>query len=108
MTWSFAFARFGLRDEVAVDYRFLAVAGGVVGALFALALAGHLTGAPWSSRLAVALAAFDIIGEFVAQGTLSILVTVSFVVVIAVLLLAWSDLRAVSHGIVGGKSHTDR
>jgi uncharacterized membrane protein len=61
--------------------------------LFAVALAGHLAGRTWSLPLAGGLALFDIVGEFVAQGTFAITVTVSFVVAIAVLILAWREGR---------------
>jgi hypothetical protein len=36
----------------------------------------------------IALALFDIIGEFVAQGKLDIMITVSFIVAIILLILA--------------------
>lgn len=91
VTWAFASDALGLRDTVVVDYRWLMVSGGLVALLFAAALAGHLAGRAWSLPLAAGLALFDIAGEFVAQGTLAITVTVSFVVAIAVLLLAWRE-----------------
>jgi hypothetical protein len=93
VTWVFTTGRFGLRNEVAVDYRWLAVAGGLLAILFATALAGHLAGRRWSAWFAAALVAVDIVGEFVAQGTVSITVTVSFVVAIVVLVLVVRELR---------------
>jgi hypothetical protein len=43
---------------------------------------------PWAINLIAALALFDIVGEFVAQGTIGIVITVSFLVAILVLILA--------------------
>ena len=93
VTWAFAADQFGIRESVAVDYRWLTVLGAIAGVLFGIALAGHLTGRRWAAWLALALAAFDIVGEFVAQGTITIQVNVSFIVAIIVLLIAWTELR---------------
>jgi hypothetical protein len=56
--------------------------------LFSLSLWGIVTHRRWALNLVIVLAIFDIIGEFVAQGTLSIVVTVSFLVAILLLMLA--------------------
>lgn len=93
VTWTFVTDRFGIRDEVVVDWRWLAVIGGAAGLLFAVALVGYMGGRRWSLRLAILLASIDIVGEFVAQGTVSIVVTVSFLVAIAVLVVAVRELR---------------
>lgn len=93
ITWAFASDRFGIREDVAVDYRWLMVLGAGVGILFGVALAGHLAGRGWALWLALGLAVFDIVGEFVAQGGLSIVLNVSFIVAIIVLLIAWTELR---------------
>ena len=98
VTWAFIAGRFGLRDEVAVDYRWLAATGGLAAVLFAVALAGHVIGRSWSVWLAAGLAVVDIVGEFVAQGRLAITVNVSFVVASAVLLLALFELRTAPRG----------
>jgi uncharacterized membrane protein len=42
----------------------------------------------WATNLVVALALFDIVGEFVAQGRIDIVVTVSFVVATILLIVA--------------------
>jgi hypothetical protein len=93
VTWAFAADALGLRETVVVDHRWLMVSGGIAAVLFAAALAGQLAGRAWSLPVAGGLACFDIAGEFVAQGTLAITVTVSFVVAIAVLVLAWREVR---------------
>jgi hypothetical protein len=75
----------GLRQAVAVDWRWLATVGGMVGVMFAVALIGLLRSRPWSLTLLSGLALVDVIGEFVAQGTAAITITVSLVVALAVL-----------------------
>ena len=58
------------------------VAGAAVAILFALSLWGMLSGKRWALSLLIGLAVFDILGEFVAQGTLAIKIHVSFLVAI--------------------------
>lgn len=41
----------------------------------------------WVLNLIIALALFDIVGEFVAQGGISIVITLSFVVAVILLVL---------------------
>ena len=80
--------RFGLRQAVVVDYRWLGALGLLAMILFALACWGLLRGQRWSLTLLVALALFDIAGEFIAQGKVSITITVSLLVALAILFLA--------------------
>ena len=77
----------GVRATVAVDYRYLMVAGGIVAILFFIALWGLLTEKTWSISLVAGLAVFDIVGEFIAQGTIFITLMVSFVVAVVLLVL---------------------
>jgi hypothetical protein len=42
----------------------------------------------WATGLVILLALFDILGEFVAQGTIGIVITVSFLVAVILLILA--------------------
>ena len=69
-----------IRSQVAVNPNLLLFSGAVVAVLFVVAFWGMLVKKRWAIHLTLALALFDIIGEFVAQGTLSIDITVSFVV----------------------------
>jgi hypothetical protein len=77
-----------IRSTVAVSPNVLLVLGAIVAVLFSLSLWGIVTHRRWALNLVIVLAIFDIIGEFVAQGTLSIVVTVSFLVAILLLVLA--------------------
>ena len=77
-----------IRSTVAVSPNVLIVLGAIVGVLFSLSLWGIVTHRRWALNLVIVLAISDIIGEFVAQGTLSIVVTVSFLVAILLLMLA--------------------
>lgn len=76
-----------IRATVAVDYRVLMILGGIVAVLFALALWLIWRGNPLGAWLVIGLALFDIVGEFIAQGTLGININVSFVVAIVLLIL---------------------
>ncbi|MGE3961041.1 MAG: hypothetical protein AB7F65_05105 [Dehalococcoidia bacterium] len=98
ITWAFAFDRFELREQVVPPWPILLVTGGIVGVLFLVALAGLLRWAPWAPRLLVGLALFDIVGEFVGQGTLMIDLVVSFVVAVALLILAVRALPRYARG----------
>jgi hypothetical protein len=88
VTLCFLFDFGGIRATVAVDYRYLMVAGGIVAILFFIALWALLTEKTWSISLVAGLAVFDIVGEFIAQGTIFITL-ISFVVAIALLILCY-------------------
>jgi len=85
---AFYFNGADIESTVAVSPRFLMVAGAIVALIFVLDLWGMATRRAWSMALAMALAAFDLVGELVAQGKLAITLTVSFVVAAALLGLA--------------------
>jgi hypothetical protein len=76
-----------IRSQVAVNPDALMYSGAVVAALFAVCFWGMLVKKRWAINLALALALFDIIGEFVAQGTLAIDTTISFIVAVILLVL---------------------
>lgn len=88
VTWAFAVDRFELREQVAPPWEVLLIAGGVVAVLFVVATAGLLRWQPWAPQLLVGLAVFDIVGEFIGQGTIMIEIVVSFLVAVALLILA--------------------
>ena len=94
----------GIRATVAADANVLAAAGAVLAAAFALAFYAHARALEFAPALVSALAAADIIGEFVAQGALAITITVSFVVAALLLALAAAEMRrhAVSAGEAAG------
>jgi len=90
----------GIRSTVVVNPDVLMVSGALVGVLFAVSLWGRLTGRKWGLDLVIGLAAFDLVGEFVAQGRVFIIVTVSFVVAAILLVLAFRLRRQEQRGIV--------
>lgn len=87
VTLAFAFNWGGIRSTVVVSPDALMVLGALVAPLFLVALWGLLARRRWAIPLVLALAAFDLVGELVAQGTLAIQITVSFVVALALLVL---------------------
>ena len=82
-----------IRSTVAVDSGILMVLGGVVAVLYMLTFWGLLKERRGTLTLIVGLALFDIFGEFVAQGTPNITITVSFLVAIALLILVFVYYR---------------
>ena len=71
----------------AVSPSILMILGVIVAVLFILSLWGMITQQKWVMLLVTALALFDIIGEFVAQGKISITITISFLIAIILLIL---------------------
>jgi membrane-bound ClpP family serine protease len=76
-----------IRSDVAVNPDVLMVLGGSVAVLFVLSLWGMINRRKWVTLMLIGLALFDIIGEFVAQGVISIVITVSFLVATLLLIL---------------------
>ena len=99
ITWAFAADRFELREQVVPPWEVLLVAGGVVAVLFVVAVVGLLRWQPWAPQLLVGLAVFDIVGEFVGQGTIMIEIVVSFLVAVALLILAVRALPRYRRGV---------
>ena len=77
----------GIRQEVSLDFRFFVISGFPVGILFLFAFFLLLRRNQLSLRILLYLALFDVIGEFVAQGTIFITITVSFLVATLILIL---------------------
>ncbi len=82
-----------IRSTVAVDYRALMVSGAVIAVLFVVAVSALVQKKRWGLLLVALLAASDIIGEFVAQGTVFVAINVSIVVAVVLLLLCYFELR---------------
>lgn len=88
VTLAFYFDWGGIRSTVAVNPDILMVVGGLIGVLFALSLWGLINQRKWAIDLVIGLALFDFFGEYVAQGTVWIVITVSFLVAILLFGLA--------------------
>lgn len=83
----------GVRSTIAVDYRALLVSGAVIAFLFGVAFLALIQEKRWGVHLLILLAAFDIVGEFVAQGTLFVTINISIIVASVTLLLCYNELR---------------
>lgn len=88
VTLAFYFDWAAIGATVVVNPEILMVLGALVAILFAMALWGVIRGQNWAANLLIGLAIFDILGEFIAQGTFGITITVSFLAALALLLLA--------------------
>ena len=89
VTLAFYFDWGGIGETVAVNPRVLMFLGAGVAILFGLALWGLLKKKDWALGLITGLAIFDLIGEFVAQGRLDIVINVSFLVALVLLILVF-------------------
>ena len=89
VTLAFYFDWGGIGVTVAVNPRVLMFLGAGVAILFGLALWGLLIKKGWALGLITGLAIFDLIGEFVAQGRLDIVINVSFLVALVLLILVF-------------------
>ncbi|MEJ2757195.1 MAG: hypothetical protein P8046_01825 [Anaerolineales bacterium] len=95
----------GIRQLVYLDYRIFMVLGFVVGILFFVSFILLMRRNRLGLNLLLGLALFDFIGEFVAQGTLFITITVSFVVaslIIIVVLIGRKSLIKEDETVYGG------
>lgn len=77
----------GIRETVVVDYRWLMVSGLIVGILFLVNIPFLYQRKRFSYYLLLFLALFDIIGEFIAQGTFAIDIVLSFLVALLMLFI---------------------
>jgi len=96
VTAALYFNWYGIRSTVAVPPDALLVLGAIVAVLFGLALWGLIQRRRWAVNLVMALALFDMIGEFVAQGTIGIQLNVSFLVATVLLVLCLLDRRSLA------------
>ncbi len=97
VTFAFYFNWKDIASTVAISPTVLMVAGAIVAVLFTIALWGMLTKRAWTLKLLIALALFDIIGEFAAQGVICIVLNVSFIVATLLLILSLLYLRQIHH-----------
>jgi hypothetical protein len=88
VTLAFYFNWNDIASTVVVSPRFLMVAGAIVTLLFVLSLWGLLKKQTWAINLLTALALFDLLGEFVAQGRFVISMTISFLMAALLLILS--------------------
>ncbi len=95
----------GISSTVVIDSRILMVAGALLAVFFALSLWGMLGRHGWAVNLAILLAACDILGEFIAQGRLDIVITVSFVVATILFFVAIAYRRALHRQLPGIGAH---
>lgn len=93
VTISFLFDVGNIRSTVAVNYEILMISGGIVAVLFAATLWGIINRSNRALRLVPFLALFDIVGEFIAQGTIFIDITVSILVATVLLVLSYLQHR---------------
>lgn len=88
VTLAFYFNWGDIASTVVVSPTTLMILGALVAILFVISLWGMIRKRTWAINLIIFLALFDIIGEFVAQGTVGIVITVSFLVAVLLLILA--------------------
>jgi hypothetical protein len=88
VTLAFYFNWKDIASTVVVSPTALMIAGAVIAILFVLSLWGLLKRRDWTVNLLIALALFDMLGEFVAQGTIAITLNVSFLVATLLLVLS--------------------
>ena len=93
VTAAFAFNWTDIASEVVVSPKVLMVAGAFIDVLFIAALGGMVKKQTWAIYLTIALALFDFIGEFVAQGRVDIVITVSIIAATFLLILTLSLYR---------------
>ena len=93
VTLAFYFNWKDIASTVVISPAVLMILGAFVGLSFAISLWGMLRKQTWALKLAIALAVFDIIGEFAAQGRLDIVITVSFLAAVLLLILVWQYHR---------------
>jgi hypothetical protein len=93
VTLAFYFNWGDIASTVALSPTILMILGAIVAVLLVISAWGMITKKTWAVNLVIALALFDIIGEFVAQGRIAISMTVSFLVATLLLILAFAYRR---------------
>jgi hypothetical protein len=89
VTLAFFFDWGGIGATVAISPTILMILGAMVAVLFMVSLWAMITGKWWALNLVIGLAIFDLVGEFLAQGTILISCNVSFTVALVLLIFAF-------------------
>jgi hypothetical protein len=97
VTMALIFDLADIRGSLALDYRFFLVAGAFEILVFVFGGWGVLQKKSWAWWLLLVLALTDIVGEFVAQGTLIITLNVSFIVAVLLLVVTLLYRQTTSH-----------
>jgi uncharacterized membrane protein (UPF0136 family) len=87
VTYAFMMDLGGIRQFVTYDYRIFMFTGFVIGVLFLLSFVLMARRATFGLNLLFVLALFDFVTEFIAQGTLNIVVTVSILAASAIIIV---------------------
>jgi hypothetical protein len=82
-----------IQATVAINPAVLMILGAIAAVLFLISLWGLIKQRKWTTGLMISLAVFDILGEFVAQGRIGIMINVSFLVAITLPILALTYRR---------------
>jgi hypothetical protein len=88
VTLAFYFNWGDIASTVVVSPSALMILGALIAVLFVLSFWGMIRKRIWATNLVIVLSLSDIVGEFVAQGKIAIVITVSFIVAIVLLVLA--------------------
>ena len=95
VTLAFYFNWSDIASTVVVSPAILMVLGAIISALFVVSLWGMIAKRLWTVNLLIFLALFDMIGEFVAQGRIAIVLNVSFLVATLLLILSLAYRRQI-------------
>jgi hypothetical protein len=98
VTLAFYFNWKDIASTVVVSPTLLMISGAMIAVLFILGLWGVLKRKSWTVNLLIALALFDMLGEFVAQGRIAITMTVSFLAATLLLILCLAYRRGMRTG----------
>ncbi len=95
VTLFFLFGIGNIRSIVPVNYEALMISGGIIAVLFAGALWGMIKRSSRGPLLVAFLATFDIVGEFIAQGTIFIDINISILVATVLLVLSYLEHKGI-------------
>lgn len=93
VTAAFYFNWSDIASDVVISPMVLMILGAMVDVLFMIAFWGMIKKQIWAVHLTIALALFDFVGEFVAQGRVDIVITVSIIAATVLLILTFTLRR---------------